>query len=217
MPKLVIFDLDGTLINSVADLAVCTNYALEKFGFPSHTENEYRFFVGNGVNVLFEKALPQGYKTEEWIQKMREVMLPYYAEHCTDKTAPYKGIYPLIEKIKNNGIMLAVASNKYQAATTEMVRHFFPNINFVAVLGQIDGFPAKPHPQIVERIMQIANVQHSDTLYVGDTAVDIQTAKNAGVKVVGVTWGFRPRTELEAEYPDFIIDSVEELDKIIFE
>lgn len=215
--KLVIFDLDGTLINSVTDLAIATNYTLQYFGLPMHTEDEYRYFVGNGVNMLLYRALPEGYKNDEWIQKMREVMLPYYSEHCTDKTAPYTGISSLLNKLCDSNIKIAVASNKYQAATTAMVKHYFPDVRFVATLGQRDGVPIKPDPTIVAEILNIANVDVKDVLYVGDTAVDMQTANRAGVTAVGVTWGFRPRVELEAENPRFIVDTVGELERVIFD
>lgn len=215
--KLVIFDLDGTLINSVTDLAIATNYALQYFGLPIHTEDEYRYFVGNGVNLLLYRALPEEYKNDEWVQRMREIMLPYYSEHCTDKTAPYKGISSLLNRLCNSNIKIAVASNKYQAATTAMVKHYFPEIPFVATFGQRDGVPIKPDPAIVSEILSIADVDIKEVLYVGDTAVDMQTANRAGVTAVGVTWGVRPRAELEAEKPRFVVDTVTELERVIFD
>ncbi|MDR3327058.1 MAG: HAD family hydrolase [Prevotellaceae bacterium] len=215
MKKLIIFDLDGTLINSVSDLAASTNYALEKLGLPTHDTDSYRFFVGNGVNKLLERALPENLKNDDFIQKIKAIMLPYYSEHCTDKTAPYQGIVDLLKQIVEKGIKVAVASNKHHPATLEMVKYFFPDINFVAVMGQREGYPTKPDPIIVEDILKIANIDKKDTLYVGDTAVDIQTAKNAEVEIVAVTWGFRPISELEEQNPDRIVDSVEELTKMI--
>ena len=141
--------------------------------------------------------------------------MPYYLEHCMDKTAPYAGIAELLGKISKAGIAIAVASNKFQSATTPMVKHYFPDTPFVAVLGQRDGIPTKPDPSIVEDILKISGIDKNDVLYVGDSAVDMQTARNAGVTAVGVTWGFRPRTELEAENPRFIVDNVDELGKLI--
>lgn len=214
--KLVIFDFDGTLINSVADLAVATNRALAHFGLPQHPEDSYRFFVGNGVNMLFHRALPEELKNEEWVQKLRSVMIPYYTEHCTDLTKPYDGIPELLAKLMADGVKVAVASNKYQAATTSMVEHYFPDVPFVAALGQREGVPIKPNPVIIDDIMQLVECSRSEVLYVGDTAVDMQTARNAGIAAVGVTWGFRPRTELAAENPQFIVDTVEELEEIVF-
>ncbi len=214
--KLIIFDLDGTLINSVSDLAIATNYALRQFELPEHHEDKYRFFVGNGLNKLLERALPKELQTTEWIDKLKAVMLPFYTEHCTDTTVPYKGITELLDCISASGTMIAVASNKYHTATVDMVRHFFPNINFVSVLGQRDGVPPKPSPKIIYDTLLIAKVEPSEVLYVGDTAVDMKTAKNTNLTAVGVSWGFRPRTELESEQPQFIADSVKELKKIIF-
>jgi phosphoglycolate phosphatase len=216
MTKLVIFDLDGTLINSVADLAIATNLALEKLGLPVHNTDAYRFMVGNGVNKLLERALPEHLKNEEFLQKMRRLMIPYYAEHCTDNTRPYPNIENLLRKIYEKGIKIAVASNKVQPATEVMIKHYFPDIEFVAVFGQREGYPVKPNPIIVDDILKIADVKKENVLYVGDTAVDIQTAKNSGVKIAAVTWGFRPLSELQEQAPDYIVDNVEELEKIIF-
>lgn len=214
--KLIIFDLDGTLINSVADLAVATNYTLQHFGMPQHDEDAYRYFVGNGVNKLLYRALPDGFKTDEWVQKMRSVMLPYYSAHCTDRTLPYEGIDELLAALVDANIKVAIASNKYQEATSSMVAHYFGSVPFVAVLGQRQDVPVKPEPAIVADILSVADVKRDEILYVGDTAVDMQTARNANITAVGVTWGFRPRAELEAELPAFIVDTVEELKKLIF-
>jgi phosphoglycolate phosphatase len=216
MVKLVIFDLDGTLINSVKDLAIATNFALVKLGLPTHETDAYRFMVGNGVNKLLVRALPEHLKDEKTLQKMRELMIPYYAEHCTDNTVAYPNIENLLKRICEKGIKIAVASNKVQSATEDMIRHYFPDIKFVATFGQRDGYPVKPDPIIVEDILKITDVKKEQVLYVGDTAVDIQTAKNAGIKVAAVTWGFRPLSELQAQIPDYIVDNVDELQKIIF-
>ena len=206
MKKSVIFDLDGTLLNSVADLAQATNYALSLNGYPTHPEEAYRFFVGNGINKLFERALPEGAKTEENVQRIRETFIPYYNEHKSDLTRPYAGVVDLLESLQDKGLTLAIASNKYMAATVQLVSHFFPSIHFDVVLGQRDDVPVKPHPQIVYDILQHTGYSPADVLYVGDTAVDMHTAHNAGVDVVAVTWGFRPRAELEVCNPTHIVD-----------
>jgi len=211
MTKLVIFDLDGTLLNTIADLANSTNYALSQYGFPVHEMHEYNFFVGNGINKLFERALPEGEKTEDNIRKIREKFLPYYDQHNADFSSPYPGITSLLENLQNRGIMLAVASNKYQAATKKLIKHFFPQINFIEVLGQRDGIDPKPDPAIVFDILNVAKVDKNEAIYVGDSGVDMQTAKNAGITVVGVTWGFRPRAELEKFSPDYLVDKGEEI------
>ena len=198
MKKLVIFDLDGTLLNTIADLANSTNYALKVLGYPIHEPDKYNFMVGNGINKLFERALPDGEKTEENVLRVRQEFVPYYDQHNADKSRPYPGVTELLETLQTAGMQLAVASNKYQAATEKLIAHYFPNIKFTAVFGQREGIPVKPDPIIVKEILQIAKVQEEETLYVGDSGVDMQTAINAGVTSCGVTWGFRPRTELES-------------------
>lgn len=211
MKKLVIFDLDGTLLNTIADLAAATNQALQYYGYPTHETEAYRLFVGNGINKLFERALPEGERTEENVLKIRSQFIPYYDEHNADLSRPYPGISELLKTLQQQGIMIAVASNKYQAATRKLIAHYFPEINFVEVLGQREGIPAKPDPSIVNEIMTKAGVKQEDILYVGDSNVDMQTAHHAGVTAIGVAWGFRPRTELEALHPAHIIEKAEEL------
>lgn len=211
MKKLVIFDLDGTLLNTIADLANSTNYALKVLGYPIHEPDKYNFMVGNGINKLFERALPDGEKTEENVLRVRQEFVPYYDQHNADKSRPYPGVTELLETLQAAGMQLAVASNKYQAATEKLIAHYFPNIKFTAVFGQREGIPVKPDPIIVKEILQIAKVQEEETLYVGDSGVDMQTAINASVTSCGVTWGFRPRTELESFHPDHIVDNAEEI------
>ena len=211
MKKLVIFDLDGTLLNTIADLANSTNYALKVLGYPIHEPDKYNFMVGNGINKLFERALPDGEKTEENVLRVRQEFVPYYDQHNADKSRPYPGVTELLETLQTAGMQLAVASNKYQAATEKLIAHYFPNIKFTAVFGQREGIPVKPDPIIVKEILQIAKVQEEETLYVGDSGVDMQTAINAGVTSCGVTWGFRPRTELESFHPDHFVVNAEEI------
>lgn len=214
MKKLVIFDLDGTLLNTIADLANSTNYALKVLGYPIHEPDKYNFMVGNGINKLFERALPDGEKTEENVLRVRQEFVPYYDQHNADKSRPYPGVTELLETLQTAGMQLAVASNKYQAATEKLIAHYFPNIKFTAVFGQREGIPVKPDPIIVKEILQIAKVQEEETLYAGDSGVDMQTAINAGVTSCGVTWGFRPRTELESFHPDHIVDNAEEIKQL---
>ena len=209
--KLVIFDLDGTLLNTIDDLATGANHALDVLGYPTHDAATIRSFVGNGINKLLERALPEGEKTEENILRMRSVFIPYYDEHNADLTVPYEGIPELLVRLQNDGVQLAVASNKYQAATEKLVAHFFPNINFVKVLGQRSDVPIKPDPAIVTDILKVAGVGQDAVLYVGDSGVDMLTALNAQVDAVGVTWGFRPKLELST-FPSLgLIDKAEEL------
>ena len=211
MKKLVIFDLDGTLLDTIADLANAANYALQQLGHPTHPVDTIRTYVGNGINKLLERALPESERNEENVMRMRSHFVPYYDMHNADLSAPYPGIVALLEALQAKGVRIAVASNKYQAATEKLVKHYFPTIRFVEVLGQREGIPVKPDPSIVSDILTKANVSPEETLYVGDSGVDMQTAINAGVDAVGVTWGFRPRAELEDFCPKGLIDKAEEL------
>lgn len=211
MKKLAIFDLDGTLLNTLADLAAATNYALSQLGYPTHETDAYRTFVGNGINKLFERALPQGEKSEENVLRTRALFVPYYDEHNADLSVPYTGITTVLESLRHHGVILAVASNKYQAATAKLIHQYFPDISFKAVFGQRTNVPTKPNPAVVEEIIQLSGITKDDVVYIGDSSVDMQTGINAGVTTVGVSWGFRPRTELESFNPDFIADTREEL------
>ena len=215
MKKLVIFDLDGTLLNTIADLAHSTNHALRQNGFPTHDVKEYNFFVGNGINRLFERALPEGEKTEENVLRVRNEFIPYYDIHNADDSCPYPGISALLSYLQSAGIQIAVASNKYQAATRKLIAHFFPSIQFTEVLGQREGVKAKPDPSIVNEIVERASISKENALYVGDSDVDMQTAINSEVTSCGVTWGFRPRTELEKYAPDHIAEKAEDILKFI--
>ena len=211
MKQLVIFDLDGTLLNTIADLAMSTNYALRCCGFPEHEVQEYLYFVGNGITKLFERALPEAARTAENVAHMRTLFLEYYTEHNTDHTRPYDGIARLLDELSGQGVKLAVASNKYQAGTEKLVAHYFPRVPFVAVLGQREGVPTKPVPDIVYDIMQRAGVEKVDTLYVGDSDVDMCTARAAGVESAGVTWGFRGRDELSRAGATHLVDTPDDI------
>ncbi|MCK9159227.1 MAG: HAD family hydrolase [Bacteroidaceae bacterium] len=214
MKKLVIFDLDGTLLNTIADLGGSTNYALKKLGYPTYPISEYKFKVGNGINKLFERALPDGEKTEENVLRIRKEFIPHYDIHNADATYSYPGMQKLLHTLQEHEIKIAVASNKYQAATEKLVPHFFPEIHFTAIFGQRNGINTKPDPVIVNDILKQAGEVRESTLYIGDSGVDMQTAKNAGVTACGVTWGFRPRTEIESYHPQYIIDHPEEIMQI---
>ena len=211
MKRLVIFDLDGTLLNTIADLAQSTNHALQALGYPTHQTEKYNLMVGNGINKLLERALPQEEQNEENIQRMRSYFIPHYDAHNADLSAPYPGVVKLLETLQEQGLQLAVASNKYQAATEKLVKHYFPQINFVAVLGQREGVEVKPSPVIVEDILSQSGADKKDVLYVGDSGVDMQTAINAQVEACGVTWGFRSRKELASFSPAHIVDKAEEI------
>ena len=206
MTKLLIFDLDGTLLNSLQDLAASTNYALRQHGYPTHELPAFRYFVGNGINKLLERALPEKERTHENMLKIREDFMAYYAVHKADFTTPYDGIYDLLKALKRHHLLLAVASNKYHEATRELIPEYFGEGLFDFVYGQREGIPVKPNPTIVFDIMKEAGVTKEEVLYVGDSGVDMQTAVNSGVTSVGVTWGFRDRKELLANGAQYIAD-----------
>ena len=212
---LIIFDLDGTLLNTIDDLTDAANYALWEYGFAPRSVDECRQFVGNGVTKLMERALPEKARTPENLTRMRELFLNYYDNHLWDKTHPYAGMRSILAALQTRGIKLAVASNKYQSATERLIQHFFPQIPFVAVFGQRENVPVKPHPQLVADILAVAGETRENTLYIGDSDVDMQTAQNAGVKECAVTWGFKPREVLVACQPDYMIDTPQELVNLI--
>ncbi len=212
MTKLIIFDLDGTLLDTIEDLGNACNYALKKCGFPERDMSEYNSLVGRGIYNLFRKALPPEADGDEYVMKMKEFFIPYYDMHKTDRTRPYKGIPELLEKISASGIKLAIASNKYQDGTEKLAEKFFREYKFEAILGQRDGMPIKPDPEIVYEAMQAAGIEDkSDVVYVGDSDVDMITGNNAGVRTIGVTWGFRTKEELLLHSPWKTADSPEQI------
>ena len=215
MTKLIIFDLDGTLLNTIEDLANSVNYALEQHNFPTHPLEAFNFFVGNGVNKLLERALPENQRSSDMISMLKVDFIKHYSAHSEEYTKPYEGITELLQLLHNKGFQLAVASNKIHSATVELVKRFFPEIEFTAVFGQRDGFPVKPNPGILEEIIEIAGVDKTEVLYVGDSGVDVATAYNAKVPFVGVLWGFRPRKELEEIGATRFVDNTDELYEII--
>ncbi len=207
MKQLVIFDLDGTLLNTIDDLGLATNYALATLGYPTHPLAAYPSMVGNGVRKLLQRALPSGMDTEEQIEKLRTVFTQYYDDHCIDHSLPYPGIPELLHKLQALGIKVAVASNKYHEAVVKLIRHYFPDIEWSAVMGQKEGVPVKPDPSIVFEILSCSPTPKSEVLYVGDSGVDMETARRACVESVGVTWGFRPISELKSYYADHIVQN----------
>ncbi len=209
--KLVIFDLDGTLLDSIDDLAASTNHALQLHGYPQHERATYRYFVGNGVRKLIERALPEDARQADNINHLLQDFLAYYQTHKTVYTRPYQGIPETLAQLHAAGIQLAVASNKYHQGTLELIHHYFGEKLFSIVLGQREGIPVKPDPAIVHDILTQTALPANRTLYVGDSGVDMQTAINSRLTSIGVTWGFRPRTELEANSADYIINSPSEL------
>ena len=205
---IIIFDLDGTLINTIDDLGQACNYALSACGFPTHKIEDYPRLVGNGINKLIERALPEEHRNEATVLRVREYFVPFYDEHNCDLTRPYDGIPELLQTLKAAGHTLAVASNKYQAATEKIVAQLFPGV-FDVVLGEREGIPRKPDPQIVwdiiHRLSPLAS-NLSPIYYIGDSLVDAQTAKAANLPFVACTWGFCTREQLLTVTPDHMVN-----------
>jgi phosphoglycolate phosphatase len=213
---IIIFDLDGTLINTIDDLGQACNHALAACGFPRHKIEDYPRLVGNGINKLIERALPEEARNEETVLRAREYFVPYYDEHNCDLTRPYDGILALLHTLKEQGHQLAVASNKYQAATEKIVAQLFPTI-FDVVLGEREHIARKPDPQIVYDIHSALNTKLStqNCLYVGDSLVDANTARAAGCTLVLCTWGFEKEEQLSAFKPDYLVAHPKEILEIV--
>jgi phosphoglycolate phosphatase len=214
MDRLVIFDLDGTLLNTIADLGNAANHTLSELGLPQHSLNEYRLMVGNGMRKLIERALPADKAADaQFVDNTLAAFLKYYAGHIDLYIKPYPGIPELISSLFTDGFRLAVASNKIQDGAEKLIEKFFPGIDFIAVMGNSPKYPLKPDAALVEYIMQKAGTDRAHTIMVGDSGTDIQTARNAGIPVIAVSWGFRPRHELTAA--DHIADSTDQIQRIL--
>lgn len=197
--KLVIFDLDGTLVDTIADLGMATNVALEAAGLPLRAPEEFRGMVGHGVRNLVKKAMPEPLQEDEaLLERLLTHFLAYYTEHIDDRSHPYPGIPELLSELSAAGVQLAVASNKFQAGAEKLLGRMFPGIRFAAILGGRPGAPLKPDPAIVDEIRSRVGVSREQTVLVGDSATDMATAANAGVEGIAVSWGFRPKEALRA-------------------
>lgn len=191
MKKAVIFDLDGTLLNTLDDLADSTNYALSRFGYPIRTIEEVRQFVGNGVAKLIERAIPEG-KNNPNFEKCLAIFKENYAQNMYNKTAPYNGIIEMLSNLKSKGIKIAVVSNKFDLAVKELCKKYFEGfIDFAAGENEAQGIRKKPAPDTVISVLNKFNFAPEDAVYVGDSDVDIMTAKNSKMPCISVTWGFR--------------------------
>ena len=215
MKSLVIFDLDGTLLNTIADLGEATNHAMAEMGYPEHPLSAYNMMVGNGIRRLIERALPEDARNDETVEAAREHFLLYYNRHIHDHTVPYPGIPELLRDLTERKVAVAVASNKFQEGVTTLITHFFPDIPWVAVMGNREGMPTKPDPSIVFNILADYPTPKSDVLYVGDSGVDMETARRACVDSCGVTWGFRTRQELETAGANEIVENPDDILPIV--
>ncbi len=209
--KLIIFDLDGTLLDTLQDLGDSCNAILQQNGYPTHPIVAYKKFVGNGVQKLIERALPQEARTAETITILLAAFKTYYEQKAVSHTKPYTGIIPLLQELKSLGYLISVASNKYHEAVIPLMQQYFPDIQFDLVLGHRTGHPAKPDPAIVLDSLHTLGVNKENCFYVGDSSVDMDTANNASVTAIGVTWGFRDEDELKEHGAQYIIHSPQEL------
>ena len=211
MYKTYIFDLDGTLLNTIDDLAESTNYALRQCGLPEHTVDAVRGFVGNGVRKLIERAVPGGEQHAQFEEVFR-LFREHYTQHNLDHTRPYEGITEMLRRLKANGCRLAVVSNKFYTATQALCRHFFPDTIEVAIgEHEAEGIRKKPAPDTVIEALNQLGVAKDDAVYVGDSDVDIKTASNSGLPCVSVLWGFRDKAFLVAHGATTFIEKPEEL------
>ena len=209
---LIIFDLDGTLLNTIGDLAASVDYVMRSRNLPEHSDAEYRNMVGGGIKRLVERALPahlakdDGY-VEECVAQFRR----YYVDNIDRHTLPYEGMVELLEELCQRGVAVAVASNKFQHGTERLISKFFGNIEFVAIEGNREGEPLKPDPRIVEKIIAIAGAKRERTVMVGDSGIDIRTAAAANIASIGVAWGFRYADELYDAGATTVVTKTDEL------
>lgn len=214
---LVIFDLDGTLLNTIGDLAASVDYVMRSRNLPEHSDAEYRQMVGGGIKRLVERALPAALAADEaYVEECVAQFRRYYVENIDRHTHPYDGMPALLHRLQRCGVKVAVASNKFQHGTERLVAKFFSDVEFVAIEGNREGAPLKPDPQIVRNIMAIADVPAERTIMVGDSGIDIRTAAAAGIASVGVAWGFRFAEELYDAGATKVASTISELEEILF-
>ena len=209
---IVIFDLDGTLLNTIGDLAASVDYVMRSRNLPEHTDAEYRQMVGGGIKRLVERALPEHLsKDEAYVDECVTQFRRYYVDNIDRHTVPYVGMHELLRDLQRQGVKLAVASNKFQHGTDRLVSKFFSDIDFVAIEGNREGAPLKPDPQIVAGILERTAIAKERAVMIGDSGIDIRTASAAGIDSVGVAWGFRFAEELYEAGAERVVSTVDEL------
>lgn len=210
--KAIIFDLDGTLLDTITDLALSVNHTLQEFGFATHDIDDYKYKVGNGMRKLIERALPENHlnKTDVVLEKF----MAYYDEHKADHTRAYEGITELLRELTQKGVKLAVLTNKAHDPAVQLVKKYFGE-TFDVIHGQKEGVPRKPDATSTFSVMKELDVLAQECLFVGDSAVDIHTAKNAGITSVGVLWGFRTKEELESAGAAHIVSTPKQILNLI--
>jgi phosphoglycolate phosphatase len=205
--KAIIFDLDGTLINSIPDIADSMNEVLLSFGYPQYRYDQYRYFVGNGIRRLVERCVPPEYSTPENVENVFRTMLKVYGNNYANKTRVYEGIYELLDGLSAKRIKMAVLSNKTNSITQKICDKLFRNRHFEMILGATDSFPKKPNPQSALFVAESLSVSPEDVFYLGDTSIDMETACAAGFFPAGTSWGFRPKEELISFGAEFIANT----------
>ena len=209
---IVIFDLDGTLLNTIGDLAASVDYVMRSRNLPEHTDAEYRQMVGGGIKRLVERALPEELAANEsYVDECVTQFRRYYVDNIDRHTVPYEGMCELLRDLQRAGVKLAVASNKFQHGTDRLVSKFFGDIDFVAIEGNREGAPLKPDPQIVTGILSRVGIAPERAVMIGDSGIDIRTAQAAGIDSIGVAWGFRFAEELFEAGAKRVVSEVDEL------
>ena len=212
--KTVIFDLDGTLLDTLEDLTDAVNYALEAYKMPLRTIEEVRNFVGNGVRKLMLQAVPDGEKNPSF-EEIFSLFKEYYGEHCNDKTGPYKGILELMEELRKQGYVMGIVSNKIDSAVKELNSMYFADYIQVAI-GEKEGVQRKPAPDTVFAALQELGMEKETAIYIGDSEVDLATARNAGIPCISVLWGFREREFLEECGADMFAETPKDISDFLF-
>lgn len=213
MYKLAVFDMDGTILDTLEDLKDSTNFALEKCGYPTRTYDEVRRFVGNGIRKLIKRAVPEGLTVEQ-IDRVHEVFTEHYKVHCADKTKAYDGIKPLLEKLRANGVKTAVVSNKADYGVQELCKEYFDGL-FDYAIGEREGIRRKPAPDSVNEALRVLGMSKSEAVYIGDSDVDFETAKNAELPCISVLWGFRDEEFLREKGATLFVHDPAEIYDII--
>ena len=211
MKKLVVFDLDGTLVDSIVDLGNAVNFALKNHNLPLHPMSDYYTFVGNGMEDLVRRSMGSVGSDNELYLKVRKDFNEHYNAHSNDNTIAYKGMAELLEALKCRGIKTAVLTNKAQEYVGDILKKCFPNFTFDLYYGQRQGVERKPHPQAFEMLLKELKVSKEDCLYIGDSEVDVKTAFNAGVELVAVTWGYRSVEIIKEAGAEIIVDTPKEI------
>lgn len=214
MYQYVIFDLDGTLLNTLDDLGDAGNYTCRQMGWPEHPMDAYKYFVGNGMEKLVERFTPQEHRTPGILKEVLDIFIPFYNLHKEDKTLPYDGITETLDRLKKAGIKMAVLTNKADHLARPVVEQYFPG-QFDFVQGALPGQSTKPNPTLLHQLMEKMGATQENTLFVGDSNVDIRTAINGGLTGCGVLWGFRTRQELVEEGADILVETPRQLAELI--